>query len=145
MRYFKSLIPTFGKNSLVMLTYWWTVGIKLLIISHVRILFLVSLLFVAMINPYSVFFKFSIFKYSSILSSVCDICTYISVSFWKCLHLSDILALKHVQNYLHIEPWIVKYWNWVSHAMCTYPVSRLLYNNTVICIMYPNSLHKMKV
>jgi len=31
----------------------------------VRILFLVSLLFVAVINPYSVFFKFSIFKYSS--------------------------------------------------------------------------------
>jgi len=39
-------------------------GIKLLKISHVRILFLVSLLFVAVINPYSVF-KFLIFKYSS--------------------------------------------------------------------------------
>jgi len=34
------------------------VGIKLLKISHVRILFLVSLLFVAVINP----FKFLIFK-----------------------------------------------------------------------------------
>jgi len=31
------------------------VGIKLLKIPYVRILFLVSLLFVAMINPYSVY------------------------------------------------------------------------------------------
>jgi len=43
------------------------VGIKLLKISHVRILLLVSLLFVAVINPYSVF-KFLIFKYSSLLT-----------------------------------------------------------------------------
>ena len=34
-----------------MLTYW----IKLLKTSHVRMLFFVSLLFVAVINPYSVF------------------------------------------------------------------------------------------
>jgi len=34
------------------------VEIKLLKVSHVRILFLVSLLFVAMINPYSVFLNF---------------------------------------------------------------------------------------
>jgi len=40
------------------------VGIKLLKISNVRILFLVSFLFVAVINLYSVF-KFLIFKYSS--------------------------------------------------------------------------------
>jgi len=39
------------------------VGIKLLKISHVRILFFVSLLFVAVINSYSVFKL--IFKYSS--------------------------------------------------------------------------------
>jgi len=40
-----------------MLTYsnGLKVGIKLLKISHVRILFLASLLFVALINPYSVF------------------------------------------------------------------------------------------
>jgi len=42
------------------------VGIKLLKISHVRISFLVSLLFVAVINPYLAF-KFLIFKYSSLL------------------------------------------------------------------------------
>jgi len=35
--------------------YLSKVGIKLLKISHVRILFLVSLLFAAVINPYSVF------------------------------------------------------------------------------------------
>jgi len=40
------------------------VEIKVLKISHVRILSLVSLLFVAVINPYSVF-KFLIFKYPS--------------------------------------------------------------------------------
>jgi len=40
------------------------VGIKLLKIFHIRILFLVSLLFVAVINTYSVF-KLLIFKYSS--------------------------------------------------------------------------------
>jgi len=34
------------------------VGIKLLKISYVRILFVVSLLFVAVINPYSVFLNF---------------------------------------------------------------------------------------
>jgi len=34
------------------------VGIKLLKISYLRILFLVSLLFAAVINPYSVFFNF---------------------------------------------------------------------------------------
>ena len=34
------------------------VGIKLLKISYVRILFLVSLLFIAVINPYSVFLNF---------------------------------------------------------------------------------------
>jgi len=39
------------------------VGIKILKISYVKMLFLVSLLFVAVINPYSVFFL--IFKYSS--------------------------------------------------------------------------------
>jgi len=43
------------------------VGIELLKISHVRILFLVSLLFVAVMNPYSVF-KFLIFKYSSLFT-----------------------------------------------------------------------------
>jgi len=59
-------MPTFGKHSLTMSTYCNgpKVGIKLLKISHVRILFLVSLLVVAVINSYSVF-KFSIFKYSS--------------------------------------------------------------------------------
>jgi len=40
------------------------VGVKILKISYVRILFLVSLLFIAVINPCSVF-KFLIFKYSS--------------------------------------------------------------------------------
>jgi len=44
------------------------VGIKLLKISHFRILFLASLLFVAVINPYSVFFKF-IFKYILVYST----------------------------------------------------------------------------
>jgi len=69
MRYFKSLIPSIGKHSLIMLTYCIKpkVGIKLLNISHVRILFLVSLLFVAVINPYSVF-KFLVFKYSSLFT-----------------------------------------------------------------------------
>jgi len=33
-------------------------GIKLLKLSYIRILFLVSLLFVTVINPYSVFFNF---------------------------------------------------------------------------------------
>jgi len=53
----KSLIPTFGKDSLIMLTHCNRpkVVIKLLKISYVRISFLVSLLFVAVINPYSVF------------------------------------------------------------------------------------------
>jgi len=37
------------------------------IILYIRILFLVSLLFVALINPYS-FFKFLIFKYSSLFT-----------------------------------------------------------------------------
>jgi len=57
---FISLIPTFGKHSLIMLTYCNgpKVGIKILKISFVRILFLVSLLFVAVINPYSVFLNF---------------------------------------------------------------------------------------
>jgi len=51
---FKTLIPTFGKHSVIMLTYFNRpkVGIKP---SHVRILFLVSLLFVAVFNPYSGF------------------------------------------------------------------------------------------
>jgi len=40
------------------------VEIKLLKISHVRILFFVFLLFVTVINPYSVF-KFLLFKYPS--------------------------------------------------------------------------------
>jgi len=41
------------------------VGIKLLKISYVRILILVSLLFVAVINPYSVFLNFQfLIKYS---------------------------------------------------------------------------------
>jgi len=44
------------------------VGIKLLKIFHVRILFLVSLLFVAVINPYSVFLNFRIFKYSGLFT-----------------------------------------------------------------------------
>jgi len=59
----QSLIPTFGKHSLIMLTYCIgpKVGIKLLKISHVRISFLVTLLFVAVINPYSIF-KFLGFK-----------------------------------------------------------------------------------
>jgi len=58
---FKSLIPTFGLLQ-------WVNMIKeclpkvWIILSE---LFLVSLLFVAVINPYSVIFKFSIFKYSS--------------------------------------------------------------------------------
>jgi len=41
MKYFKNLIPTFGKHSLIMLTYCNgpKVGIKLLKISHVRISF----------------------------------------------------------------------------------------------------------
>jgi len=41
---FKSLIPTYGKHSLIMLTHrnGPKVGIKFLKISHVRILFLVS-------------------------------------------------------------------------------------------------------
>jgi len=43
------------------------VWIKLLKISHVRTLFLVSLLFVAVINPYSVL-KFLILKYSSLFT-----------------------------------------------------------------------------
>jgi len=55
------------------MTYWHVymikgclpkVGIKLVKMSYVRILFLVSLLFVAVVNPYSVF-KILIFKYSS--------------------------------------------------------------------------------
>jgi len=62
---FKSLIPTFGKQSWIMLGA--KVEIKLLKISHVKILFLVSLLSVVLeINPYSVF-KFLIFKYSNIV------------------------------------------------------------------------------
>jgi len=46
------------------------VGIKLLKISYVRTLFLVSLLFVAVINPYvyTQFFKLQIFKYSSLFT-----------------------------------------------------------------------------
>jgi len=57
---FKSLIPTFDKHSLIILTHCNRpkVGIKLLKISYVGILFLVSLLFVAVINPYSVFLNF---------------------------------------------------------------------------------------
>jgi len=43
------------------------VGIKLLKISYVRISFPVSLLFVAVTNPYLVF-KFLIFKYSSLFT-----------------------------------------------------------------------------
>jgi len=59
---FKNLIRTFGKHSLIMLTYYngLKVGIKLLKISYVRILFLVSLLYVAVINPFSVFFNFKL-------------------------------------------------------------------------------------
>jgi len=66
---FKSLIPTFGEHSLIMLTYYNEpkVWIKLLKIPHVIILFLISLLYVAVINPYSVF-KFLIFKYSSLFT-----------------------------------------------------------------------------
>jgi len=66
MRYFKSLIPTFGPLQYVNMIkkYLPKVGIKFLKISHIRILFLVSLLFVVVINPYSVF-KFLIFRYSS--------------------------------------------------------------------------------
>jgi len=41
------------------------VGIKFLKISHVTMLFPISLLFVAMINPYSVF-KFLIFNYHTV-------------------------------------------------------------------------------
>jgi len=54
---FKSLIPTFGQLQWVNVIKERLpkVGIKILKISYVRILFLVSLLFVAMINPYSVF------------------------------------------------------------------------------------------
>jgi len=48
------------------------VGIKLLKLSHV-ILFLVSLLFVAVINPYSIF-KFSIFKYYAYICMFIDTC-----------------------------------------------------------------------
>jgi len=51
-------MPSFGKHSLIMLTYCNVpkIGIKFLKIYHVRILFLASvLLFVAVINPYSVF------------------------------------------------------------------------------------------
>jgi len=58
---FKSLIPTFGKHSLIMLTHpnRPKVEIKLLKVSqNVKILFLVSLLFVAVIIPYLVFLNF---------------------------------------------------------------------------------------
>jgi len=56
-RYFKNLIPTFSKHSLIMLTHCNRpkVGIKLLKVSYVRTVFLVYLLFVAVINSYSVF------------------------------------------------------------------------------------------
>jgi len=57
MRYFKSLIPTFGPFNVQWVNMIKEclpkVGNKL--VSHVRILFLVSLLFAAVINPYSVF------------------------------------------------------------------------------------------
>jgi len=68
-----SLIPTFGLLQWVNMIKECLpkVGIKLLKISHVRILFLdlVSLLFVAVINPYSIF-KFLIFKYSSLFTFI---------------------------------------------------------------------------
>jgi len=81
---FKSLIDTFGKQSLIVLTYCNgpKVGIKLLKISHVRMLFLVSLLFVAVINPYSVF-KLLIFKYSSVYLNI----LYVNVQI-NCAYLS---------------------------------------------------------
>jgi len=60
MRYFKSLIPTFGPLATVVKECLLKAEIKFLKIPHVIILFLVSLLFVAVINPYSVF-KFFIF------------------------------------------------------------------------------------
>jgi len=68
MRYFKTLIPTFGKHYLIMLTYCDVpkVGIK---ISHVRVLFLLSSFFVAVINPYSAL-KFLIFNYSSLFTFI---------------------------------------------------------------------------
>jgi len=44
------------------------VGIKLLKISYVRILFLVSLFFVAAINPYSVFLNFQLLNILVIIS-----------------------------------------------------------------------------
>jgi len=70
--FFKSSIPTFGPLQYVnMIKEWFPkVGIKLLKISHVRILFLVFLLFVAVINPYSVL----IFKYSSAIYKVTYYC-----------------------------------------------------------------------
>jgi len=57
---FKNWIPTFGKHPLILLTYCNgpKAMFKLLKISYVKILFLVSLLFVAVINPYSVFLNF---------------------------------------------------------------------------------------
>jgi len=61
---FKSLVPTFGLLQWVNMIKACLpkVRIKLLKISNVRILFLASLLFIAVINPYSVF-KFLIFKW----------------------------------------------------------------------------------
>jgi len=46
------------------------VGIKLLKISYVRILFLVSLLFVAVNNPYSVFLNFQFLNILVIMKSL---------------------------------------------------------------------------
>jgi len=56
----KSLIPTFGPLQWVNMIkeFLPKVGIKPLKISYVRILVFVSLLFVAVINPYSVFLNF---------------------------------------------------------------------------------------